>query len=69
MMAEAPVKPDPVEWFERTGHCGVCGQPGEFCVCRKPCGCAHLHPVGSGLEPDAVEAFIAEVPGDHPEMF
>lgn len=39
-------------WYARTGHCAACGQPGEWCLCTAPCGCAHLHPVGSGIGRD-----------------
>lgn len=52
-----------VAWFERTGHCGQCGQPGDYCLCgtakRDRCGCHELHPVGSGLAADAVDQFSA----------
>lgn len=48
-----------VAWFERTGHCGSCGQPGTFCQCtsQEPCGCRDLHVMGSGINVDPVAAF------------
>lgn len=63
-MARSPADPAAdVEWFERTEHCGGCGNPGDYCTCTQttPCGCRGLHQMGSGREPDALERF-AEVP-------
>lgn len=53
------VRPDDVVWFQRTGHCGGCGQPGDFCLCtdRSPCGCRELHPMGSGRAADPAAVF------------
>lgn len=53
-----------VEWFERTGHCGRCGQPGDYCTCTaaSPCGCGHLHPVDSARDADALDRFAAPGP-------
>lgn len=47
------------QWFTRTGHCGGCGGPADYCTCRPnvPCGCAHLHPMGSAYAPDALAKF------------
>lgn len=63
----------PETWFQRTGHCHGCGQPGAFCLCRKRCGCAAFHDVGSGLEPDAIYQFADEpaviVDADQAELF
>lgn len=58
----APSPESPVDFFTRTGHCGVCGGPGSYCTCRKPCPCAHLHTVGSGLADDALDAFADTAP-------
>lgn len=44
-------------FYERTEHCGACGQPGGYCICVTPCGCHELHPVGAGLELDALDRF------------
>jgi hypothetical protein len=46
-----------LEWFRRTGHCGKCGNPGSYCTCTTPCGCADQHEVGSGLGEDALDQF------------
>lgn len=53
------------EWFERTGHCGGCGQPGEFCLCApaRSCACRDLHPMGSGIKAAAVEVFADAAAG------
>lgn len=50
---------DDVRWFERTGHCGGCGLPGGYCECTpdQPCGCRHLHPLGSAADADALDRF------------
>lgn len=58
-------------FYRRTGHCRGCGQPGTYCQCRDsfPCACAGLHPMGSGVADDAVNAFLVEVSGDQPDMF
>lgn len=58
-MADTETRTGDVDWYLRTEHCGRCGQPGDFCVCttRNPCGCGDYHPMGSGLAPDALEAF------------
>lgn len=63
--------PTDVEWYERTNHCGRCGQPGAYCLCtaRNPCGCQELHVVGSGLEADAVEQFAEPISTDQTELF
>lgn len=58
-----------VDWYERTGHCGACGEPGVFCVCRTPCGCAHLHECGSGLLADAADVFAVHVGDDQAGLF
>lgn len=61
-----------VAWFERTGHCGGCGQPAEFCLCNRnaPCGCRDLHTMGSGIAADPLEVFAApEVSADQQELF
>jgi hypothetical protein len=60
------------EWFERTGHCGRCGNPGEYCTCTKgnPCGCADLHDMGSARLPAALEAFMPVIVTiDQPDLF
>lgn len=59
-----------VEWFNRTGHCGKCGQPGNYCRCTwsARCGCRTLHVMGSGLDADAIERF-AEPPPDQDGLF
>jgi hypothetical protein len=49
------------DYCTRTGHCGACGQPGNFCLCGTPCGCQELHEVGSGRTADAAEVF-SDVP-------
>lgn len=56
---EAEATTSDAEWFERTGHCGRCGNPGNYCTCtdRDPCGCKHLHEVGTARRPDAINAF------------
>ena len=68
-------------FYRRTGHCGVCGNPGTYCTCRKPCGCAALHEVGSAYRPGALAAFIETIDAidfppppmvvgdDQPELF
>lgn len=58
-------------FFERTGHCGQCGQPGGYCLCtpRAACGCAHMHEMGSGLDPAALEQFVAAASVDQGELF
>jgi hypothetical protein len=58
------------DWFAATGHCGKCGQPGDYCLCtpRQPCGCSDRHAMGSGLVPDAIEKF-AEVAPDQDGLF
>lgn len=52
-------RPDDVAWFERTAHCGLCGNPGDYCTCTDstPCGCYQLHVVGSARLPDALDQF------------
>lgn len=55
-------------FYERTGHCGACGQPGGYCLCIERCGCSDLHPVGSGLDPDAISRF-ADTGIDRPGLF
>lgn len=59
-----------VEWFERTGHCGNCGNPGEFCTChaKDPCACRHMHRMGSAREPGALEAFADAAPSADQEV-
>lgn len=46
-------------WFERTGHCGGCGNPGNYCTCTtaNPCGCRALHPMSSANREDALAQF------------
>jgi len=46
-----------LEWFERTAHCGMCGNPGDYCTCLRPCGCADMHQWGSARAPDALGQF------------
>lgn len=60
-----------LDWFDRTGHCGGCGQPGNFCQCnpRLPCGCRDLHPMGSGIDADPLATFAEPVPDNQPELF
>jgi hypothetical protein len=55
-------------FYARTEHCGACGQPGTYCVCTSPCGCADLHPLGAGLTLDALEQF-AEADVEQPGLF
>lgn len=61
-----------IAWFIKTGHCGQCGQPGNYCTCstaiRDRCGCHELHPVGSGLHDDALNQF-ADINVDQPGLF
>lgn len=61
------------EWFDRTRHCGQCGNPGTYCTCRTPCGCADRHENGSGLRDDALDAFAepspVEVSADQCDLF
>lgn len=69
---ETDLTPDPgdIDWYNRTGHCGACGQPGSYCKCRTPCGCRDLHDVGSGLLPDALEQFMPTiVSSEQEELF
>lgn len=56
MTAPKPAE-SPADWYRRSGHCFSCGQPGNYCLCRKPCGCADLHEVGSGLTVEAADLF------------
>lgn len=60
-----------VDWFERTGHCGGCGQPGAYCLCteKTPCGCRALHEMGSGRDADPAEVFAAPVDDNQGELF
>lgn len=62
-MTNDPEKGDAeeVSWFIRTGHCGVCGQPGSYCLCRTSCVCAAYHPTGPGLGVDAVNSFSVPI--------
>lgn len=59
------------DWFARTGHCGACGNPGDYCTCTAPCGCGGLHEVGSARDPDSLDRFAAEEPVavDQGELF
>ena len=59
------------EWFARTGHCGRCGQPGDWCQCypADACGCRDLHVMGSGRGRDPVEVFADTAPTDYPALF
>lgn len=59
-----------IRWYRKSGHCGGCGQPGEFCLCRetKPCACRRYHPMGSGLKAHPAEVF-AENPPDQVDLF
>jgi hypothetical protein len=52
------------DWFERTGSCGGCGQPGTWCQCaeRRPCRCRDLHVMGSGIGVDPLDVFAAGGP-------
>lgn len=47
------------QWFAKTGHCGGCGQPGDYCSCTEaePCACRDLHPMGSALRDGALDVF------------
>lgn len=58
-----------VAWYARTGHCGACGEPGVFCLCRTPCGCAELHECGSGLVSDPLKVFAEAAPIDQDGLF
>jgi hypothetical protein len=58
-----------IEWYQRTGHCGQCGEPGVFCVCRTPCGCHELHECGSGLLRDPAEVFAETGSPDQDGLF
>jgi hypothetical protein len=60
-----------VTWFERTDHCHGCGQPGGFCLCSdaRPCGCQHLHAMGSGIGVDAAEVFAVPADDNQQELF
>lgn len=63
-----PHNPD-AAWFARTGHCGRCGQPGRFCLCRDPCGCRELHEVGAGIGVDPVDVFAIQSDPDQGELW
>jgi hypothetical protein len=65
-----PHNPD-AAWFARTGHCGLCGQPGDFCLCtpRNLCGCRELHPVGTGRTTDPVELYADPLDLDQGELW
>jgi hypothetical protein len=58
-------------WFERTAHCGRCGQPGAYCTCTagSPCGCRELHLMGSAREPAAIATFAEPVAVDQDALF
>jgi hypothetical protein len=60
-----------IDWFERTGHCGGCGQPGAYCLCTdaRPCGCRHLHAMGSGRDADPIELFAVPIDDNQGELF
>ncbi len=61
-----------VEWFTKTGHCGKCGQSGNYCLCtdREPCDCQALHPMGSGKDPAALDGFaVVDVSADQGDLF
>jgi len=60
-----------IAYYRRTEHCAHCGEPGDFCMCRPPdpCGCRDLHPMGSGLAPDAVQAFAESTSADQVALF
>lgn len=62
---------DPIEWFNRTGHCAQCGQPGDYCTCRSQCPCADLHPAGSARDEDALARFTerVEIDDQQPDLF
>ncbi len=53
-----------IAFYRRSGHCGACGQPGNYCMCtdNRPCGCRGLHVLGSGLTQDAATVFADPVP-------
>lgn len=57
---------DAVAWYQRTGHCHGCGNPGNYCTCRR-CLCHELHEVGSGLREGALDAFAETVVSDEQE--
>lgn len=63
MLAEA-LHVEHSEWFTRTGHCGGCGQPGDWCQCHEkaPCGCRELHVMGAGIGRDPAEMFADTTP-------
>ena len=52
-----------IDWFQRTGHCGGCGQPAAYCLCTetRPCGCRHLHTMGAGRDVDPAELFATPI--------
>lgn len=62
-----------IDWYQRTGHCGACGCPGDWCQCPRPCGCRDLHPVGSGIGRDPAVVFAevgpVEVGSDQGALF
>jgi hypothetical protein len=64
-----------VTWFQRTSHCGGCGQPAVVCLCteRRLCGCRDLHPIGGGIGVDLADMFAEPVPvpttDDQAELF
>lgn len=55
-----------IAWHAKTGHCGGCGQPGDWCQCtpRAPCGCHDLHPMGSGIGRDPLDLFTDQPPAE-----
>jgi hypothetical protein len=67
--------PEHIAWFQRTGHCGQCGEPGNFCKCidAYPCGCRLMHEMGSGVGVDAADVFADAAPvavgDDQGELF
>ena len=58
-----------VAYYERTAHCFTCGQPGDYCTCRRDCECDGRHPPGSAYREGALNAFTDQPPADHPELF
>lgn len=58
------------DFYQRTGHCGGCGNPGDWCQCTQPCGCARLHPVGSGVGVNPADVFAGTpVSDEQTELF
>jgi hypothetical protein len=54
------------DWYDRSGHCGLCGAPGDWCQCtdRDPCGCRELHVMGSGIGRNPADVFAVDAPAE-----